>query len=92
MVVGRIPLASRKARSDCSQRRKVSALTPAARESSDLVYDFMLKRKMLLGTNKVHINYFLLPKELRRNSAGNLQEIVRVVDEIRTPSEGESKR
>lgn len=37
LVVGLIPLASRKARSLRSQRRKVSGLTPAARESSDLV-------------------------------------------------------
>lgn len=41
LVVGRMWLASRKARSVFSQRRKVSGLTPAARDNSILVLDFM---------------------------------------------------
>ena len=41
LVVGRMPLASKKARSVFSQRRKVSGLTPAARASSIFVRDFI---------------------------------------------------
>ena len=41
LVVGWMPLASKKARSVFSQRRKVSGLTPAARASSIFVRDFI---------------------------------------------------
>ena len=41
LVVGRMPLASKKARSVFSQRRNVSGLTPAARASSIFVRDFI---------------------------------------------------
>ena len=41
-VLGCTLLARRNARSVFSQRRKLSPLTPAARASSDLVYDFIV--------------------------------------------------
>ena len=76
-VVGLTPLASRKARSDLSQRRKVSGLTPAARESSDLVQERISFAFYLI------LHCFLshpsegTPKELRRNSAATPLEETR---------------
>ena len=49
LVVGRILLASRKARSVFNQRRKVSGLTPAARASSIFVRDFIRIMNFELG-------------------------------------------
>ena len=75
-VVGLTPLASRKARSDLSQRRKVSGLTPAARESSDLVQERISFAFYLI------LHCFLshpsegTPKELRSNSAGRGKELI----------------
>ena len=47
LVVGVMPLASRKARSVLSQRRKVSGQTPAARASSIFVCDFIFYNSCL---------------------------------------------
>ena len=59
LVVGLMPLASKKARSDFSQRRKVSGLTPAARESSIFVRDFMGIMNFELGILRFDLSILL---------------------------------
>ena len=58
-VVGRMPFASKKARSVFSQRRKVSGLTPAARESSIFVRDFIRIRNFELGIMRFGLSVLL---------------------------------
>jgi len=59
LVVGRMPFASKKARSVFSQRRKVSGLTPAARESSIFVRDFMGILNFELGIMRFGLSILL---------------------------------
>ena len=54
-----MPFASRKARSVFSQRRKVSGLTPAARESSIFVRDFIRIRNFELGIMRFGLSILL---------------------------------
>ena len=59
LVVGRMLLASKKARSVFSQRRKVSGLTPAARESSIFVRDFIRIMNFELGIMRFGLSILL---------------------------------
>ena len=59
LVVGRMPFASKKARSVFSQRRKVSGLTPAARESSIFVRDFIRIMNFKLGIMRFGLSILL---------------------------------
>lgn len=59
LVVGRMPFASRKARSVFSQQRKVSGLTPAARESSIFVRDFIRIMNFELGIMRFGLSILL---------------------------------